>query len=144
MRAFRMIGIGLLAGAFVAASASAETVKFTANLQASSEVPATTSQGSGVLDATFDTDTRQLKWKATYQGLTGPATAAHFHGPASVGQNASPVVHIAANALPSPIEGSIKLDKEQAAQLMSGKWYFNVHTQANPNGEIRGQVESSS
>lgn len=26
------------------------------------------------------------------------------------------------------------------ADLMAGKWYVNLHTAANPNGEVRGQV----
>ena len=28
----------------------------------------------------------------------------------------------------------------QAADLMAGKWYANVHTEANKGGEIRGQL----
>ncbi|HZX84937.1 MAG TPA: CHRD domain-containing protein, partial [Reyranella sp.] len=28
----------------------------------------------------------------------------------------------------------------QAADLAAGRWYFNIHTAANPPGEIRGQV----
>jgi hypothetical protein len=40
----------------------------------------------------------------------------------------------------SPIKGTATLTDAQAADLAAGKWYFNVHTEANKGGEIRGQV----
>ena len=43
-------------------------------------------------------------------------------------------------ALASLITGSATLTDVQAADLMAGKWYFNLHTAAHPGGEIRGQV----
>jgi hypothetical protein len=69
----------------------------------------------------------------------GPATAAHFHGPAEAGKNAGVAVAIP-NATSSPVEGSATLTDAQAADLVAGKYYINIHTAANPGGEIRGQV----
>jgi hypothetical protein len=40
----------------------------------------------------------------------------------------------------SPIHGSKVLTDAQITDLEAGKWYVNVHTAANPGGEIRGQV----
>ena len=40
----------------------------------------------------------------------------------------------------SPLQGSATLTDAQAADLMAGRWYVNIHTAANPNGEIRGQL----
>lgn len=113
--------------------------KFKAVLDGKSEVPATTSTGTGTADVDYDPATKKLSWKLTYTGLTGPATAAHFHGPAAVGENAKPSVPIS-GATSSPAEGSATLTDEQAAMLEAGKFYVNVHTGANPGGEIRGQV----
>jgi hypothetical protein len=38
------------------------------------------------------------------------------------------------------MNGSATLTDAQAADLMAGKWYVNVHTAENKGGEIRGQV----
>jgi hypothetical protein len=113
--------------------------KFKATLDGKSEVPPTSSAGSGTADLDYDPATKKVTWKVTYSGLSGPATAAHFHGPAEPGKNAGVMVPIP-NAGSSPVEGSATLTEAQAADLTSGKYYINVHTAANPAGEIRGQV----
>ena len=113
--------------------------KFKATLDGKSEVPPNTSAGKGTADIDYDAATKKLTWKLTYSGLTGPATAAHFHGPAEPGKNAGVAVAIP-NATSSPAEGSATLTDAQAADLMAGKYYVNVHTAANPGAEIRGQV----
>lgn len=120
------------------ATAMAETVTFTANLDTASEVPAGTGTGAGTVTASLDTASKQLSWKGSFSGLTGDATAAHFHGPAAVGANAGVVVPIA--SFKSPFTGTAPLTDAQLADLAAGKWYVNIHTAENPNGEIRGQV----
>ncbi|KND54428.1 hypothetical protein BPUN_4782 [Candidatus Paraburkholderia kirkii] len=121
-------------------AALADTVALKASLQPSSEVPPHVSKGHGILDATFDTDTKVLTWTATYAELSGPVTMAHFHGPAPVGQNAKVQVPVDKHALASPMKGQATLTDQQVTDLMTGQWYFNIHTQENPTGEIRGQV----
>jgi hypothetical protein len=112
---------------------------FGARLSGASEVPAVMGAATGMLEAKLTTTGNVLSWKLSYSGLSGPATAAHFHGPAMAGQNAGVVVPIT-GAMASPVSGTATLTPAQAADLGSGKWYVNVHTAANPNGEIRGQV----
>jgi hypothetical protein len=131
---------GIAALAMLAASASyAEEVKLKADLTGAQEVPATTTQGKGSAAVTFDTAAKKLSWTVNYSGLSGPATAAHFHGPAEAGKNAGVAVPIP-NQATSPVTGSATLTDAQAADLMGGKYYVNIHTAANPGGEIRGQV----
>ena len=94
---------------------------------------------TGTADIDYDPASKKLSWKLNYSGLSGPATAAHFHGPAEAGKNAGVAVAIP-NATSSPVDGSATLTDAQAADLVAGKYYINVHTAANPGGEIRGQV----
>jgi hypothetical protein len=126
---------------FTASASFAAVVNYAATLKGSSEVPATDSKGTGTVTATFDTTSKKLTYSATYSGLTGAATAAHFHGPAAAGANAPPVVPVPPTMLASPIKGEATLNDAQAADLAAGKWYFNVHTAAHAGGEIRGQME---
>ena len=129
----------LTLGAAVAFAGPAFAEKLKATLNGKSEVPANASAGTGTADIDYDAATKKLSWKLTYSGLSGPATAAHFHGPAEAGKNAGVAVAIP-NAGTSPASGSATLTDAQAADLMAGKYYVNVHTAANPGGEIRGQV----
>jgi len=120
-----------------AGPASAEKLK--ATLDGKSEVPATTSSATGTAALDYDAASKKLSWTVTYSGLSGPATAAHFHGPAEAGKNAGVAVAIP-NAAASPVKGEATLTDAQAADLLGGKYYINIHTAANPGGEIRGQV----
>jgi hypothetical protein len=109
----------------------------TVPLSAQNEVPPNASGGSGTGKVELDGST--LKWNISYSGLTGPVTAGHFHGPAQPGANAGVVVPFA-GPLASPIIGSASLTPAQIDQVKQGLWYINLHTAANPGGEIRGQV----
>jgi hypothetical protein len=129
----------LALGAAVAFAGPAFADKMKATLDAKQEVPANTSAATGTADLDYDPASKKLSWKLTYSGLSGPATAAHFHGPAEAGKNAGVAVAIP-NATASPVEGSATLTDAQAADLVAGKYYINIHTAANPGGEIRGQV----
>ena len=103
-------------------------------------MPPNDSKGTGTVNATYDSASKMLTWNGTYSGLTGPATAAHFHAGAP-GKNGGVVVPIfAGKTAKSPFEGSKKLTADQAARQMGGDWYVNIHTAAHKPGEIRGQL----
>jgi len=143
MKPFKVaVAVVSLFVALMGAAAHAEMMKFKADLLASSETPPTASKGAGTLTATFDTATKTLTWKVDYTGLTGPATMAHFHGPAPVGKPA-PIEVPLTGSLDSPISGTATLTDGQAKDLMDGMMYFNIHTAANKPGEIRGQMEKA-
>ena len=122
--------------------AFAETVQLKAELKGSSEVPPVQSAGTGRMTGTYDTASKKLTWQGTYSGLSGNVTAAHFHGPAEPGKNAGVVVPLKETG--ASFSGNADLTDAQAADLLAGRWYLNFHTQANPGGEIRGQVEKGS
>ena len=129
----------LVFGACSMAPMASMSTAMTAQLSGASEVPAVMTTATGRVEASLTPATNVLTWRITYSGLSGPVTGAHFHGPAMTGQNASVAVPIS-GPLTSPITGSATLTPSQAADLTGGKWYVNLHTAANPNGEVRGQV----
>ncbi len=134
-----MLATFALGAAIVLAGHAFAADKMKATLDGKSEVPPNTSSATGTADVDYDPASRKLSWKLSYSGLSGPATAAHFHGPAETGKNASVAVAIP-NATKSPVDGSATLTEAQAADLLAGKYYINIHTAANPGGGIRGQV----
>ena len=131
--------IALLVGATLGTpAAQAEKITLKADLKGTNEVPPNTSPATGKAEATLDTETKVLTWKVTYADLTGPAMGAHFHGPTEAGKNAGIVLPF--KTVQTPIEGTATLTETQAADLLAGKWYANIHTGANPGGELRGQM----
>ncbi len=122
--------------------AQAAPVKFTVPLDGAEQVPPVDTSGKGSAAITWDPATRVVTWDITFSGLSGPATMAHFHGPADKGKNGPVVVWLSkqGTAPASPFSGSATLTADQATQFAAGEWYVNVHTQAHPGGEIRGQV----
>ena len=135
----KLVAVAAVAAILTAGAAQAEIIHFSATLSGADENPANSSQGKGVLSAELETQEHTLAFRASYSGLSGPATMAHFHGPAAPGANAPPTIVISDPS--SPIGGAARLTDAQVADLLAGKWYFNVHTQANPGCEIRGQLK---
>ena len=132
------LGIGVLG----ADSARADIITISGRLAASNEVPPNASPGKGMLEATLDKASSVLKWTVAYSGLTGPVKAAHFHGPAPAGQNTGVALGFT-GSMDSPIRGTVRLTPAQVEELLAGKWYVNLHTEANPGGEIRGQATAA-
>lgn len=137
-----LAGLVLLAGALAGSRpAYAEPFACTATLAGEQEVPPVETEGAGTATVSFDSDTNELSWDIEFSGLSGNATGAHFHGPAAEGANAGVQVNIGdVSGLESPMAGTAELTAEQAQMLLDGEMYINIHTEANPDGEIRGQV----
>src|SRR5580658_4671637 len=81
-----LTGIAAWAGTLKAAPESFKVLATGAQ-----QVPPVQTAGTGTADLTYDPATRTLTWSVAYSGLSGPATMAHFHGPAAAGKN-GPVV----------------------------------------------------
>ena len=120
----------------------AAPVSFKMALTGAQQVPPVQTGANGMADLSYDPATRMLTWSVTYNGLSGPATMAHFHGPAVEGKNGPPVIWLSPKGSPVqvPVKGEATLTPEQAQQFSAGEWYINVHTQDHQAGEIRGQV----
>lgn len=116
----------------------AEVVPLKAELKASNEVPPNDSVATGAAEGSYDTDSKAFSAKVTFSDLSGPAIGVHIHGPAEQGVNAGIVLRF--DSVESPLELSATLTDAQAADLLAGKLYVNVHTELNPGGEIRGNL----
>jgi len=95
---------------------------------------------SGMVEATLNTSTDELKYSITYAGLSGPVMAAHFHGPAPMGKDAKVLVPIAGPYM-SGMSGEAKVTPAVAKALLKGLTYVNLHTKMDPMGEARAQME---
>jgi len=127
-------------------TAQAASLSLSATLDAAQEVPTPTIpvglNPSGSAAMTFDNDSNELSWDISFSDLSGAAILAHFHGPATPGDTAPVQVDIGAiSGLSSPLSGATILSDQQESELLAGLWYINIHTQLNPSGEIRGQVQ---
>jgi hypothetical protein len=110
---------------------------FFSTLTPGQETPPTTSTASGTGVFIFDPDTGTMSGTVTTTGVT--ALVAHMHiGP--IGQAAAPVIPFTANGANGWTMPPTVLTADQITQLGQGNFYANVHSAANPNGEIRGQL----
>ena len=108
----------------------------------SQEVPAVTTNASGTLNGSYNSSTNTLSYNITWTGLSGAASVAHFHGPAATGVSAGVLLPIAITTAGTDgsAAGSVIVADSVETALLGGNVYYNVHTPANPDGEIRGQV----
>jgi hypothetical protein len=124
--------------------AATDRIQFVTNLDGGQETPPveTIANGSGMVY--LDRATKKLLWEISYNDLSSPVTAAHFHGPVGPGVAAGVQLKLApTNATTNRIVGEATLTDEQMRQVLGGLWYVNIHTEKHPDGEIRGQVENA-
>jgi hypothetical protein len=116
-------------------------------LTATQETSVPPSTGTGSVTALYDSTTKALLYSIVYQLNPGStATAAHFHGPASLGANAG--VQIGLPTAPTgnagKLTGTVTLTPAQEVDLLAGKWYFNIHSTLASGGEMRAQLLENS
>jgi alcohol dehydrogenase (cytochrome c) len=94
--------------------------------------------GVGQVRATLDGN--RLTVTGEYRGMSTPATSAHVHlaAPTMAGPVAAPLQVTGGQA--GQLSGSITLSAEQLAALRNESLYVQVHSEGNPNGELRGWI----
>ncbi|MBV9551928.1 MAG: CHRD domain-containing protein [Alphaproteobacteria bacterium] len=138
MRKTTLAAAAVLATALSWGFSQAATETFKGTLSGGSEVPPVAGSGAGTATVTLDTATKQITYNVTYNGLSGPAKAAHIHCGAAAGANAG--VAVPFPKPDSPISGSATMTDAQIADLEAGKCYVNVHTEKAGGGEVRAQL----
>ncbi len=112
-----------------------------ASLSGSQETPLVTTNAGGTGGLTVDVNSGKVSGSITIVGLT--ANAAHVHDGAT--GVAGPVIIPLSETSPGSGVWAVPasapaLTAAQITDFTAGKLYFNAHTTANPNGEIRGQI----
>lgn len=105
------------------------------------QVPTNNSTATGTIDAKFNKSTNVLSYTVTWNNLTGAHEGMHFHKGAR-GANGGVVKNIqsSGSATGSITESWTVPDSLQTTLEQNGL-YINIHTDAYPGGEIRGQIE---
>jgi hypothetical protein len=107
------------------------------NLSGANEVPPVTTSATGEGTITV-ADDGAVSGSVTTKGVQG--TAAHIHMGAA-GKNGPVVVPFTKEGDTYKAAAGAKLNADQVKAFKAGELYFNVHSAANPNGEIRGQLK---
>jgi hypothetical protein len=105
-------------------------------LEGVSEVPPVTTQAFG--SANVSVAGTVMAIDGAFDGFV--ATAGHVHGPAAVGETAGPIFTLAVDNANTHFEGTFTMTAEQVEWFKDGLLYINLHSEAHPNGEIRGQI----
>ena len=126
-------------------SSNSSTYALSGNASGAQETPSNTTTGTATLTGTYNASTNALQYNINWTGLTGAATAMHFHGPAAMGVSANVLVglEITMNGLSGNAAGTITVNDAFKTALLSGQVYYNIHTALYPAGEIRGQVTAT-
>jgi hypothetical protein len=146
MKLNRLAALLLGAGALLSFSSSvaADIKAFSVPMSGAQEVPPSGSAGTGTCTVTLDDVTGAVTVSGSYAGLTGTATAAHIHGPASAGVNAGVIISLTASGGTSgTITGGGTLSAGNITNMVSGLTYLNLHTTSSPGGELRGQITTT-
>jgi hypothetical protein len=130
-----------------------ELQPFTSQMSGTEEVPPVDTTATGT--AEFNLGTNGIDYQVSVSGISG-VTAAHIYS-GNVGENGPVIVTLFKSDTPSNqtngvlVKGTItaadlegpmqgKQISDLVSVMSSGGTYVNVHTEANPNGEIRGQI----
>ena len=125
---------------------------YVANLSPANEVPTKTTTGTGVV--TFVDEGTDILWTMELTNMTN-VTVSHIHGPALTGVNGNVIFNlffpnqppptgtlnglVAQGTLTNAYNSGVSLDSLRVL-FNNGNAYVNVHTVANPGGEIRDQI----
>lgn len=128
----------------IAAHSSATIWNITSILNGLQENPPNSSPATGLASGTLDDSNGMLHFNVTASGFTAPITAAHIHtAPAGVN---GPVTFPLTGATGGTTYNSadmFTLTSAQMTTLIGGGMYVNIHSQALPGGEIRGQLSAT-
>lgn len=149
---FLLLASLLAAAGFAAAvSAAHEGLEFNVNLSPDQEVPAVTSDATGEAYFKVSEDGESLEFTVSASNLMG-TMAGHLHSGAA-GENGPVEIALFTNDEPMDYNGEVASGtltaddlagdmawEDFSKALVAGEIYVNLHTEENPDGELRGQL----
>ena len=138
-----VVALALIAVGAATARPEATSIKVSTAMNAAQEVPAPSGNVAGARGTFTATVTKSgsgasVRWTMRFNGLTGPAAAAHIHT-GRTGQAGGVAVALC-GPCSSPASGTATANAATLAAIQNGGAYVNVHTATNGAGEIRGQL----
>jgi len=127
----------LTIAAFGAYAGTTAATDITTTLTGDQEVPPVESAGDGTSSIVIGSD-RTVSGSVMSTGIAG--TAAHIHE-AAPGKNGEVIIPLTKNGNTYAVPAGTMLTAEQYASFQAGNLYVNIHTAANPEGELRGQLQ---
>ncbi|NOX59219.1 MAG: CHRD domain-containing protein [Planctomycetes bacterium] len=124
---------------------------FSADLSGDAERPVpvvTDATGTGTF--TLSADETQLTYNVSAAGLSGDVTAAHFHLSDNGAEGSGAPVFTITDAIVNDgnggttAQGTWNISAADVSNLQLGDIYVNFHTDANPGGEVRGNLTADS
>lgn len=149
------LALSLTSAAFASFRANVERPWFVAHLSGQHEVPPVDSAASGVAMIHYDAENDVLRYRIKVENLDGVVSAHIHHAPAGRNGNVVAVLLDTLSPPAGPVDGVLVtgfITPDDLTGDFAGDWdtfvralykerlYVNVHTQANPAGEIRGQL----
>ena len=117
----------------------------TGSASGAQEVPVVASNGTATISSTYDADANTLTYTITWADLNDNVNNMHFHGPADPTISAGVAIAITGwtATKAGTISSTATLTETQEAELLGGKWYYNIHTPFKTSGEIRGNLTAT-
>jgi hypothetical protein len=154
-RALTLATAGLFVLLVSATQAQAQTITWTATLHGGNEVPVVVTGAAGTATVTWNTTTRTGTYRVDVYNMPVGTTASHIHAGA-VGAGGPVVINFTVpvgisndyglsgtfsctDVVNRPAQGINSCDDFEQMMLLDNA-YVNVHSTANPGGEIRGQL----
>lgn len=112
---------------------------FTTDMSGQQEVPSVTTDARGIATVFLSEDRTTMSIHAVFSGLSGPITGCHFHTGAEA-VNGPVLINLTSNIVGNRLHADIPVTAAFLSSALKNQIYLNVHTAANPSGEIRGQL----
>ncbi|MER3498425.1 MAG: hypothetical protein C4308_07215 [Chitinophagaceae bacterium] len=101
------------------------------------QIPPNSSAAVASISGTYNANANRLEYNIVWTGLGGPATVVHFHS--ASGTTLYPI-NVDVKGTSGTASGGITIADSVENALLAGRLYYDIHTEAYPDGEIRGQI----